>query len=299
VARSATRNRTAPARGWKPEWRHGTDAHYVDPRYYDSCYRDRLGDIEYYVGLSVDYAASRQRAAVRTGRRARPVTVLEYGCGNGRIALPLARAGLSVTAVDRSRIMLADFTRKLRREPGDVQRRVTLARGDMRRLELHRRFDLVLCTFNTFLHLYERRDVEAFLERVKLHLGAGGLFVFDATLPDPTELGADPQRNHRVPRFRHPTSGEVVRYAERFAYDPLRQVLTIDMEFEPLNRPRSRWVMPLAHRQFFPQEVEALLHYNGFAIERIDDLSGARANPLSESLVYLCRRLRRRSATSR
>ena len=25
----------------------------------------------------------------------------------------------------------------------------------------------------------------------------------------------------------------------------------------------------LAHRQFFPRELEALLHYNGFAIERI------------------------------
>ncbi len=28
----------------------------------------------------------------------------------------------------------------------------------------------------------------------------------------------------------------------------------------------ERWMTPLAHRQFYPQELEALLHYNGFEI---------------------------------
>ena len=53
---------------------------------------------------------------------------------------------------------------------------------------------------------------------------------------------------------------------EYFDYDPARQVLFVSMEFEPVGKPGETWVTPLAHRQFFPQEWEALLHYNGFRV---------------------------------
>jgi len=58
----------------------------------------------------------------------------------------------------------------------------------------------------------------------------------------------------------------MVRYTERFDYDYARQILFVAMEFLPEGRPKASWVTPLAHRQFYPQELEALLHYNGFAI---------------------------------
>ena len=40
-----------------------------------------------------------------------PMSSLEYGCGIGRLALPLARRAGSVTAVDRSPVML-DLARR-------------------------------------------------------------------------------------------------------------------------------------------------------------------------------------------
>ncbi len=36
------------------------------------------------------------------------------------------------------------------------------------------------------------------------------------------------------------------------------------MQFFPQDRERPAFATPLAHRQFFPREWEALLHYNGF-----------------------------------
>jgi SAM-dependent methyltransferase len=194
--------------------------------------------------------------------------VLEYGVGNGRIALPLARAGCSVTGVDWSAPMLADMARRLLDEPPAVARRVRGVAGDMRDLQLGKRFPLVICPFNTFLHLYAREDVERFFARVREHLTPGGRFVFDVSVPQPGDLDRDPNRAYGAPRFRYPSTGQMVRYAERFDYDAARQILFVTMEFTPVDG-GDPWVVPLAHRQFFPQELEALLHYNGFDLTSV------------------------------
>lgn len=255
------------------ELERGASAHFADPTYYDSAYRKRTADIGYYVRLAQQFR--------------RPV--LEYGCGNGRIALPMARAGVAVTGIDRSAPMVRDLRRRLRDEPVEVRQRLSVRQGDMRTLRLGKRFGLVLCTFNTLLHLYTRKDLERFLARVRCHLRPTGRFVFDVTIPDPEELSRDPARAYHWPRFRHPTTKELVRYSERFDYDPLRQTLNVIMRFEPQDRPAQAWTTPLIHRQFFPQELEALLHYNGLRIEALrGDWTSRAPDHGTETLVYHC-----------
>jgi hypothetical protein len=63
------------------------------------------------------------------------------------------------------------------------------------------------------------------------------------------------------------------------------------MEFEPEGKASEAWVTPLAHRQFFPQELEALLHYNGFTIEEAwGDYLGSRLDRYSEVMAVVARR---------
>jgi SAM-dependent methyltransferase len=59
--------------------------------------------------------------------------VLELACGTGRIALPLAKAGLHVTGVDRSEAMLTIARRKLAALSASVQERLALISPDLRR----------------------------------------------------------------------------------------------------------------------------------------------------------------------
>jgi SAM-dependent methyltransferase len=251
----------------------GSTAHFEDPDYYTSAYRQRSADVIYYL-----------EHAVTLGAR-----VLEYGCGNGRISLPLARAGLEVMGVDRSPAMMADLRQRLRAEPAGVRERVRLRLGDMRNVRLGQRYGLVLCTFNTMLHLYERSEVERFLARVRAHLAPGGRFVFDVSVPDPVELARRPERAYHAPRFRHASTGQLVRYSERFDYDPLAQVLFVTMEFEPLDRPTEAWTTPLAHRQFYPRELEALLHYNGLRVVDLHaDFTDQPPDRETATLIYHC-----------
>lgn len=255
----------------------GTTAHYENPAYYTKTYKTRLEDVHYYVDLA----------------RASSGPVLEYGCGNGRITIPLARTETDVVGLDRSAEMLADLRARLKLEDDRVSNHVTLKRGDMRRAKLGRRFPLVFCPFNAFLHLYTRPDVEQFLARVHEHLTPRGQFIFDVSMPEPEELARDPNRAYRTPRFRYPSedgnSETLVRYSERFDYDKLRQLLFVAMEFSPVNGGEP-WMTPLAHRQFYPQELEALLHYNGFEIEVFaGDFMGSPVSTSSSTLLIHAR----------
>lgn len=255
----------------------GARAHYEDPVYYTASYRRRIDDVQYYV-----------TQATRSGG-----PMLEYGVGNGRIALPVARHGVAVTGVDHSRAMLCDLRERLPRERPEVQARVTLRRGDMRAARLKSRFPLVICPFNTALHLYTRADIERFLARVRAHLTPDGTFVVDLAIPSFVDLLRDPSRAFRGSNFRHPTTGDIVRYDERFDYDHVRQVLFVTTTFEPIGRPEAGWVLPLAHRQFFPQEWEALLHYNGFVVRDVfGDFHGGPLERTSDVMVWHARRKR-------
>ena len=76
---------------------------------------------------------------------------------------------------------------------------------------------------------------------------------------------------------------------ERFEYDALRQLLLIEMQFESLDSSK-RWITPLTHRQFYPREMEALLHYNGFGdIIWTRDFLDLPPDDETDSLVVNCR----------
>jgi SAM-dependent methyltransferase len=240
----------------------GARAHFDDPVYYAETYCSLEADIAYY------------RAEASKVER-----VLEHGIGNGRIALPVARDGVAVTGIDHSRAMLTHFRAQLRREPKAVRQRVTLHKGDIRTVRLGIRFPRVFCPFNSALHLYTRADVEAWLARVHEHLEPRGELVFDISMPVPSDLARDPAHAYRVKPFEHPTAGRV-RYREHFDYDRVRQILFVSMVFEPSPKrtagsskrhasPIGPFMTPLAQRMFQPQEMEALLHYNGFEVRAL------------------------------
>jgi hypothetical protein len=113
----------------------------------------------------------------------------------------------------------------------------------------------------------------------------------DLSVPSLHDLLRKPSRVYQAPQFRHPTTGQQVRYGERYDYDPVRQISFVSMEFTPLERPQTAWSTPLAHRQFFPQEWEALLHYNGFRVEKVaGDFYGGPLTKESDVMVWHARK---------
>jgi SAM-dependent methyltransferase len=117
---------------------------------------------------------------VAEARKARS-PVVELGVGTGRIAVPVAEAGVPVIGVDSSPRMLEVCRR--RGEAAGVLRLLDLRLGDLRDPPVTERVRLVTCPFRALLHLHtdaERRQALASAYRL---LQPGGRLVFDVFAP--------------------------------------------------------------------------------------------------------------------
>jgi SAM-dependent methyltransferase len=252
----------------------GAVAHYEDAAYYDLAYKRRRDDVRFYVELA---------------KRARG-PVLELGAGTGRVALPIAESGRTIVAVEPVRAMRDRARQKLALLPEDTRARIRLRGGDARTLRLGSKFALVIMPFNVFMHLYTRSDVERALRTVRTHLAPRGRFAFDVSMPDLRMMVRSPGRLYRGPGVVHPISGASYDYLEAFEYDPLRQVQLVSMIFQNRATIDDLRTLPLSQRQFFPEELVSLLHYNGFAIvTRHGDFERAPLSEESESQVIVAR----------
>jgi len=247
--------------------------HYRDPRYYDYVYARYKQDVVHYLRLA----------------EASGGPVLELGAGTGRIAIATARAGIDVVMVDRTRAMIDRACERLAKEPKRVRSRIELVEGDLRELRTERRFPLVTAPFNVLQHVYGREDFERALATVKHHLAPEGRFAFDVLLPDPASLARDPSRFYKCRPVTHPKNGERYAYSEAFEYDHDTQIQTTLMRFESLDGD-DVFFDRLTQQQFFPRELEALLHYNGFTVlEHHGSFERAPVDELADSQVLLAR----------
>ena len=103
---------------------------------------------------------------------------LELGIGTGRIALPLARRGVSVHGIDLSKAMVARLRAK--RDGEDIG--VTI--GDFATTTVDGSFSLAYLVFNTIMNLTTQAGQVACFRNAAAHLEPGGCFVIEATIPD-------------------------------------------------------------------------------------------------------------------
>jgi ubiquinone/menaquinone biosynthesis C-methylase UbiE len=122
--------------------------------------------------------------ALQSGDRA-----LELGVGTARVALSLAKAGVTVVGIDNSVHMLRVAKEKLAKETEDVRNRVILKRGDMRNFELNQSFPFIYIPASTFDHNITIADRKQTLNCVCRHLEKNGTFAFDLeqAMPDKPE----------------------------------------------------------------------------------------------------------------
>src|SRR4029450_6069466 len=80
-------------------------------------------------------------------------SMLEVGCGTGRVLISVARAGVEIVGLDLSQHMLAVCRRKLELESPAGKPRWQLVSGDMRDFDLRRAFSLITLPFRPFQHL--------------------------------------------------------------------------------------------------------------------------------------------------
>jgi len=113
----------------------------------------------------------------------RPGPVLDLGCGDGRLLVPLSEAGFRVTGVDNDEEALAACRGRL---PADTA--AELHAGDFLTDELPGlkagSYAAVLCLGNTFTLIHEPLSAVKLLKRIHDLLQPGGTFYIDAFCED-------------------------------------------------------------------------------------------------------------------
>jgi len=234
--------------------------------------------------------------------------VLELACGTGRVSIPIARLGFAVTGLDIVPAMVALARSKSAGLP------TRWVEGDARAFELGEQFRLIYLTGNAFQAFLTRADQEALLERVRAHLHDEGLFAFETRNPRWANLTRADQEAlpKRVRAHRRDQglfaflethdeeqewqtytdiSGREVRVSKTQAYDHVAQILhwTTYRRWREGEQEQTE-ITRIAVRYTFPQELAALLHYNGFTIIRqYGDWNMEPLTAASTSIIVVCR----------
>lgn len=227
---------------------------------YDEWYRG-VSDVEATVGLVVGVAGPGG-------------SLLELGVGTGRLALPLAQAGLQVTGVDASEAML-DVLRDDARAA-----RLALVHGDMVEDLPEGPFDAALVAYNTVFNLRTEAEQRELFARVAARLRPGGAFVLEAFVPDPERFAGD-----RVD-IRSMEVGRVVLSVSRHDAETQRA----EGQFVDLVDGEAVRLRPWAIRWATPDQLDEMAVAAGLVLDRrLADMTGAPFTPDSPAHVSVYR----------
>jgi SAM-dependent methyltransferase len=197
--------------------------------------------------------------------------VVELGVGTGRIAVPVAKAGVRVIGIDDSEGMLALC--RSRAEGAGVSDLVELRLGDLRRPPVLERVSLVTCPFRALLHLASDEERLDALRAIYRLLIPHGRFVFDVFAPSMEDVEETNGRwLEREPGI-----------WERADWDLKQRVLTLAVRGET-----GETAMRLSWRS--PEEWRALLDRAGFEVEAMYGWFDLRPYDGGEDTVWIARR---------
>jgi SAM-dependent methyltransferase len=222
---------------------------------YDPWSRSVTEDVDFYVDEAVSSGGP----------------VVELAVGTGRIAVPIARAGIAVIGVDASPEML-DVARATATKAG-VERLVDLRVGDLSEPPVSERVPLVICPFRSLLHMEGEAAKRDALLAANALLERDGRLVFDVFAPSREDI----EETHDRWLEREPG------IFERAVWDEGSRTLSLSVRSGDVSATFAlHWLSaPEWHR---------LLDDAGFDVEAVYGWFDRRPFAGEEDMVFACRR---------
>jgi len=198
---------------------------------------------------------------------------LEFAIGTGRVAVPLAERGVSVTGIELSRPMIEVLRTKVDEET------IPVVHGNMETASAPGRFALVYLVFNTIANLLTQSAQVACFRNAARHLEPGGRFVIELWVPD----------LRRLPPGQQATVWQVEPgYIGLDTYDVVQQHVVSHHLRHGEGRDARLFRTP--HRYIWPAELDLMGELAGFTLEsRHADWTGAEFTADSTSHVSIYR----------
>jgi len=238
---------------------------------YARLHRGNPGDVDFYRRACIDEAS-----------------ILELGCGHGRVLRAVATPQSHLVGVDLDRDLLALADRackRIRPPPASFE----LLQADMCTLDLGRNFERILIPFCGIYCLADEAAVLQALRRARAHLAPAGELLFDAYHVDPVhdELLHEPapidDPPSEVAKLRwHARDYDVF---ERCRWWPKEQVVEATYEHRPVDG-SPPLLTGVRHRYLLAREIPGLLRAAGLRLlELAGGFHGEAFNGESEMIV--------------
>jgi SAM-dependent methyltransferase len=240
----------------------------LDARLYALTHRGNSGDVEFYVRLCRDAAS-----------------ILELGCGYGRLLTALAAPGRELCGLDLDADLLQLCRSACAELPLAKRRTLELVQADMQRFAFERRFQRVLLPYNGLLCLLGPRAAARCFRAVRAVLEPGGVFAFDVWNADALAPEALRAADDDEPVARFEEGGRSWTVTERCRLGRGSQRLDVTYDYFPSGRaaPRSQCIR---QRYYRSAELFGLLGAAGFTVTaKLGDFAGARFGKRSQRLV--------------
>lgn len=215
-------------------------------------------------------------------------TVLELGCGTGRITMPLARDGVRLVGVDRSAEMLARARRRVGRQRRGV--RPALVRADIRTLPFpDGSVPMVMAPYGILQSLLSNRDLTATLAEVSRVVADDGIFALELV----ADLPAWSEYSRRVSLRGRAPGGSQVTLIESVRQDAPRGLTIFDQEFvERRGRAVRRRRFALTFRTVSVPQMARRLNRAGFRVEaRLGDYDGGPWHRQADAWILIARKV--------
>ena len=242
-------------------------------RFYDADYRHYDDDLEAILELAVECGDP----------------ILELGCGTGRVLVPLAEAGHTITGIDISPALLAVARGKTRNTQWTS--RITFVEADLRTFDLPQKdFAFAFCTSNTLMHLPTREEQLTVLCNAHRHLRSEGLLLIDLFNPDLPRLLATNGLQELADQWEDAETGaQIFKWSVR-TMDWAEQIQETLFIYEEIvaDGTVTRTPCPFTLRFLWCSEAELLLEKAGFTVEGVwGDFDGSPYEMSSEHLILL------------
>ena len=245
-------------------------------RFYDWIYSPFRADIAWFLDLA----------------RRRGTPVLEIACGTGRVALPLARAGLDVVGLDLSEPMLELVRRKCEDEAEMTRKALSFVRADMREFSLGRSFPCVIVPNASLLNLQNINDLRKCLSCLFTHTRPGGVLAVDV-IPPPRITEREVGKLYQLCEGVNPQTGLATKEFNRIVrLDRQRQLVKVEHLFIERNGEDEKlYTFNEVCRWLEENEGVSLLVEAGFSeIQTMGDYSGAAFSKDAERLIFLAKK---------
>lgn len=218
--------------------------------------------------------------AIKHGRKA-----LELGVGTGRVAIELAKAGVSVWGIDNSKYMLAVARQKLKREKPSVRRQIKLTLGDMRNFKLKEVFPFAYIASSTFEHCITEEDQLRCLNSTYEALQKRGVLAFDVS-----QSSRETENSWCVERKQLDKEREVVRTIFS-RLNPQTGIVAVNLFFDVCRNGilKERYYEYGEAKLSSKESIERILANVGFKVEETyGDFGKSPYEEHSKRVVFIC-----------